>query len=48
MKKSYALAGILATMFAAGAQANIQWDYVGAGYTDAGGDGPGGGRRGGH
>ncbi|HBN88426.1 MULTISPECIES: outer membrane beta-barrel protein [Rheinheimera] len=40
MKKSYALAGILATMFAAGAQANIKWDYVGAGYTDAGGDGP--------
>ena len=40
MKKSYELAGIIATMFAAGAQANIKWDYVGAGYTDAGGDGP--------
>ena len=40
MKKSYVLAGIIATMFAAGAQANIKWDYVGAGYTDAGGDGP--------
>lgn len=40
MKKSLALASIVALAFAAGAQANIKWDYVGAGYTDMGSDGP--------
>ncbi|HSG53416.1 MAG TPA: hypothetical protein VLA40_15020, partial [Rheinheimera sp.] len=39
MKKSF-LAGIVLAAFAAGAEANVKWDYVGAGYTDAGGDGP--------
>ena len=40
MKKSLFLAGIITAVFAVGAQANIKWDYVGAGYTDAAGDGP--------
>ncbi|NRQ44516.1 hypothetical protein HRH59_18405 [Rheinheimera sp. YQF-2] len=40
MKKSLVLAAVVAAAFASGAQANINWDYVGAGYTDAGGDGP--------
>lgn len=40
MKKSLVLAAAIAAAFASGAQANINWDYVGAGYTDAGGDGP--------
>lgn len=40
MKKNFTLAAIIAVAFAASAQANVKWDYVGAGYTDAGGDGP--------
>ncbi|WP_215395664.1 hypothetical protein [Rheinheimera oceanensis] len=40
MKKSIVSASIIAAAFAAGAQANIKWDYVGAGYTDIGPDGP--------
>jgi hypothetical protein len=40
MRKSSALVAMVAGLFAVGAQANIKWDYVGGGYTDAGGDGP--------
>lgn len=39
MKKSLILAAALAAVTTA-AQANVKWDYVGAGYTDAAGDGP--------
>jgi hypothetical protein len=40
MNKSFVLAAIIAATFAASAQAKIKWNYVGAGYTDAAGDGP--------
>lgn len=40
MKKSVLTLTTIALAFAAGAQANVRWDYVGAGYTDAAGDGP--------
>ncbi|CAM3724614.1 outer membrane beta-barrel protein [Rheinheimera salexigens] len=40
MKKSILLAAACASVFAAAATADIRWDYVGAGYTDAYVDGP--------
>ncbi|GAB2935005.1 outer membrane beta-barrel protein [Rheinheimera gaetbuli] len=40
MKKTAMTLSALVLAFAAGAQANINWDYVGGGYTDAGSDGP--------
>lgn len=40
MKKTTLITVLVAAAFAHSAQANIKWDYVGAGYTDAGGDGP--------
>ena len=40
MKKTLIVATLVAAAFAGTAQANVKWDYVGAGYTDAGGDGP--------
>ncbi len=40
MKKAVLTLGALAILFTAGTKANIQWDYIGAGYTDAAGDGP--------
>lgn len=40
MKKTLFVATLMAAAFVGAAQANVKWDYVGAGYTDAGGDGP--------
>lgn len=40
MTKTRALVAVLAGVFATCAQASVKWDYIGAGYTDAGGDGP--------
>ena len=40
MKKTVLTLTLATLVFAGAAQANIKWDYVAAGYTDAGGDGP--------
>lgn len=40
MKKAALTFSAVALVFTAAAQANVKWDYIGAGYTDAGGDGP--------
>lgn len=40
MKKSILLVAVCASLFTAAATADIRWDYVGAGYTDANLDGP--------
>lgn len=40
MKKLLLVSVIAASVYAAHSEANIRWNYVGAGYTDAAGDGP--------
>ena len=40
MKKSVLALSTMAIMFTAAVDAKVRWDYVGAGYTDAAGDGP--------
>lgn len=40
MKKLLIAAAVVATLVSTQGMANVRWNYVGAGYTDAAGDGP--------
>lgn len=40
MNKTFIALTVLSALTLVPAQANVRWNYIGAGYTDAGGDGP--------